>query len=1073
VVNTASKKIVAMYNQLFGPNQFSEFTFASVGMNAQAFVGAPQTGLGPRYGLSLSHFTQVNGQLRADLEGAFTGIGGGERVRFVTVQVDVNAGDTFRIERMINEEGNPVLIGYRNGVEVLRWTDARPEALRGDGLAGWAIGAPNGVWPPVPLPAFDSWSGGEFNTSDVTTVTVTGVINPVNDAPTVANPIGDVTVAEDADSTIDLSSTFSDPDISTNGDTLTLSVAGNDNSSLVNAYIAADGVTLVLDYQPGQTGTAAITVRATDLSGLFIETTFIVTVEAHTLPVITNVQVLNPAEAYRGGFLHISYQWEGEFTNGEHTHGILLISTSLLASLTVDDLNFMMHNDPTESFTMGLQGAWSIGVPVTGDGLSNGHDIDLEVTDFFQPGETVVPVVWLADGNHGALGGYIVGPEVTVLNHEPVADPQSVSTNEDTPVTITLSGSDADAADSGSLSFSILDSSSLEGTLEEGPNPGEFIFTPNANFSGSTSFTFMVSDGFGGISNIATVEITVNPVNDAPTLNVIADQTVDEGGTLTLQVSASDLDNDPLAYALQNAPSWLSIDAATGVITGTAGTPGNYSVTVTATDPSNSSATQTLNITVNAVQPPSDTTPPVISSVTLTRLTSSEARIAWTTNEASDAQIEYGLTIDYGSFTSLRTTLRTSHSRELSGLEAGTLYHARLLSRDQAGNLAVSDDFTFTTEAVNQTPTANAQSATTDEENSITITLTGSDPDGNALTYAIAQQPSNGTVSDPVVNSDGTVTVVYTPNTNFNGADSFTFTVNDGTVDSAAAAVDITVNAVNDAPWFNPMLFDRGAKEGSELVITVSATDLDGDPLTFSASDLPSGAVFDPDTRTFTWTPNFDQAGTYAVKFSVTDGSASATVTVLITVNNVNRAPLLNAIGNQTVNAGSLLSFTVTASDPDANDALTFSATGLPSGAALDALTGAFSWTPTPNQIGNHTVTFTVTDASGASVAETVTITVNQTPGTGSIPLEVGGAGSALTQRSDGSWEMTVPVEQLTTLTITGTGRVRVSGLWRGATYKNRQIKLTAWIKDAESTKKLTITVGTTTYTIWIKLVRL
>lgn len=257
VLNSASKKIVAMYNQLFGPNQFSEFTFASVGMNAQAFVGAPQTGLGPRYGLSLSHFTQVNGQLRADTELAFTGTSGiVPRVSFVTVPVDVNVGDTFRIERIINDEGNPVLIGYRNGVEVLRWTDARPEALRGDGLAGAAIGAPNGSWSSFtfPLPVFDRWRGGEINTSDVTTVTVTGTINPINDAPVA----GYSALSGSEDTAVSGSVNMSDVD---GGDTLTATVVnGPSNGSLT---LNADGT---FTYTPNANfnGTDSFTYKVND-----------------------------------------------------------------------------------------------------------------------------------------------------------------------------------------------------------------------------------------------------------------------------------------------------------------------------------------------------------------------------------------------------------------------------------------------------------------------------------------------------------------------------------------------------------------------------------------------------------------------------------------------------------------------------------------------------------------------------------------------------------------------------------------------------------------------------------------
>jgi hypothetical protein len=94
--------------------------------------------------------------------------------------------------------------------------------------------------------------------------------------------------------------------------------------------------------------------------------------------------------------------------------------------------------------------------------------------------------------------------------------------------------------------------------------------------------------------------------------------------------------------------------------------------------------------------PPPDTTPPVLSAVSAS-VGSTNATVVWTTDEPADSQVEYGLTTSYGSSTTLDTSLVTSHSQLVSGLTAATLYHCRVKSRDGAGNLAVSGDFTFTT----------------------------------------------------------------------------------------------------------------------------------------------------------------------------------------------------------------------------------------------------------------------------------------------------------------------------------------------------------------------------------------
>jgi hypothetical protein len=106
--------------------------------------------------------------------------------------------------------------------------------------------------------------------------------------------------------------------------------------------------------------------------------------------------------------------------------------------------------------------------------------------------------------------------------------------------------------------------------------------------------------------------------------------------------------------------------------------------------------TTSADATFTTTQTP-DTTPPVITAVQATALTSTGATIGWTTDEASDTQVEYGLTVAYGTSTTLNATDVTTHSQPLSGLTAATVYHYRVKSRDAAGNLATSPDATLTT----------------------------------------------------------------------------------------------------------------------------------------------------------------------------------------------------------------------------------------------------------------------------------------------------------------------------------------------------------------------------------------
>jgi glucuronoarabinoxylan endo-1,4-beta-xylanase len=99
-----------------------------------------------------------------------------------------------------------------------------------------------------------------------------------------------------------------------------------------------------------------------------------------------------------------------------------------------------------------------------------------------------------------------------------------------------------------------------------------------------------------------------------------------------------------------------------------------------------------------------DTVPPVITGVASSSVTSSGAGISWTTNEPSNSQVEYGPTTSYGSSTSLDSSLVTSHSQVLAGLSANTPYHFRVKSRDAAGNISVSGDYTFVTSTLPTSP---------------------------------------------------------------------------------------------------------------------------------------------------------------------------------------------------------------------------------------------------------------------------------------------------------------------------------------------------------------------------------
>ncbi len=183
----------------------------------------------------------------------------------------------------------------------------------------------------------------------------------------------------------------------------------------------------------------------------------------------------------------------------------------------------------------------------------------------------------------------------------------------------------------------------------------------------------------------------------------------------------------------------------------------------------------------------------------------------------------------------------------------------------------------------------------------------------------------------------------------------------------------------NNPPILDP-IGDKTVDEGVNLTFTGTATDdgLPSNTLTFSLINAPMGASIDPTSGVFNWTPTEEQGpGTYPIDVGVTDGELSDTETITVTVAEVNLNPILDPIGDKTVNKGETLSFIATAADPDLPaQSLLFSLAGsVPTGASITT-DGSFTWTPTDEQSGFvHTFDVCVSDGSLAD-CETIQVTV-------------------------------------------------------------------------------------------------
>ncbi|HEX7567866.1 MAG TPA: Ig-like domain-containing protein, partial [Anaerolineaceae bacterium] len=211
------------------------------------------------------------------------------------------------------------------------------------------------------------------------------------------------------------------------------------------------------------------------------------------------------------------------------------------------------------------------------------------------------------------------------------------------------------------------------------------------------------------------------------------------------------------------------------------------------------------------------------------------------------------------------------------------------------GSLTDSQAIAVTVTNVNEAPVANAQSVSTAEDTAKAITLTGTDADGDTLTYSVVAGPSHGTLSGSAP------ALTYTPAANYNGPDSFTFKANDGTADSNIATISITVTPINTQPVITSngggATASISVPENTTAVTTVTATYVDGDTLTYSISGGADAAFFSINDSTgvltFITAPDFENPAdsgannTYEVIVQVSDGTLTDTQTITVTVTDV------------------------------------------------------------------------------------------------------------------------------------------------------------------------------------------
>ena len=458
--------------------------------------------------------------------------------------------------------------------------------------------------------------------------------------------------------------------------------------------------------------------------------------------------------------------------------------------------------------------------------------------------------------------------------------------------------------------------------------------------------------------------------NTAPVLGAIGNKTVNEGNLLMFTATASDAESNPLTYSLVGAPSGASINASTGVFTWTpteAHGPGSYPFTIRVSDGTLTDE-ETITVTVNEVN-----AAPVLAAIG--NKTVNEENLLTFTATVSDAEsnpLTYSLVgAPSGASINASTGVFTWTPTEAQGPNSYTF-----TVRVTDGMLIDEESITITVNEVNTAPVLAAiGNKTVEEESLLTFTASATDTDlpANMLTYSLINAPSGASINATTGVFTWTPTEAHGP-----GSYPFTIRVSDGTL-TDEETITVTVNEVNAAPVL-AAIGNKTVNEGNLLTFTATATDSDSASLTYSLVNAPTGASINATTGVFTWTSTEAQGpNSYTFEVVVSDGVLSDSEEVTVTVNEVNTAPVLSAIGDKTVNEGELLTFTAKASDADVPaNTLTYSLLGAPTGASIDATTGVFTWTPTEAQ-GPGSYTFTVRVSDGVlQDEEIITVTVNE-----------------------------------------------------------------------------------------------
>ncbi len=573
-----------------------------------------------------------------------------------------------------------------------------------------------------------------------------------------------------------------------------------------------------------------------------------------------------------------------------------------------------------------------------------------------------------------------------------LAQPAAQSIREGDTLRVQLVAQDADGE---TLTYA---STNLPGGAFLDPHTGLFVWTPEYFQAGVYEVPFTVSDGQTATTRVVT--FTVLNANAAPAFSPLANFVIAEGQQFRLRTFALDPDNPSYApqerlpdgsltplegtaasvtYTATGLPAGATFDDATAEWSWTPdyNAAGVYFATITATDDGDGTGIPGVSTTVIQLEVTNVNRPPQIAP--LTAITVERDEIVNMSIIAVDPDGDAVTLAADGPFGDLPQFMTFVDAGQGHGsLRIAPTFQDRgdyaitLLATDDGNGQGPSARLTSSVTIVVHVHSASEPPVLSLVGDKVALvgqplefTIQVSDLDQDALDFTLSGLAPGATLVSEAVY--GTARFSWTPTAADLGRHTATVTVTDsgngdpGLIASAQAAFDIVVRTSNAQPQLAP-IGDRTAQEATAFTLALSAFDPDGDPLTYAASNLPSGAHLDRATGILSWTPDLFQAGTYSdIVLSASDGNLTSSETISIVVANTNQAPVITPLPTLLGNEGETLRFVVSASDPDA-DPVVLSVVGLPSGATFNARTGEFSWTPDFSQAGDYGLVFTALD---------------------------------------------------------------------------------------------------------------